>query len=167
MRKLFVLALFAMQIPVAARAADVVERKPGLWEIDRRTVGSFLNFAPIQLCVGAPDDFLVSELAEIGPACEPLQITRTAMGASFKTICKLRETTAAVTGEFAGDFANFYSGEVARRYEPPVRGVTDMTSLIAAKYLGECKEGQKPGDAIMGTVAKPPTSPPKTEPIKP
>ena len=48
-----------------------------------------------------------------------------------------------------GDFDKAYQMEIHSKYSPPMMGKSEGTVTIAAKYLGACKAGQRPGDMTM------------------
>jgi hypothetical protein len=65
-------------------------------------------------------------------------------------------TTQAVVN---GDFNSAYTVKVVTKREggPPMPGVArhgEMHMAVAAKWLGPCAKGQRPGDMIMGNGMK-------------
>jgi hypothetical protein len=141
--------LFACASQALYAAEDLPKRKPGLWEIDRQSPSMRMAIGPIQLCVGEKSDDFLLRAGEMAQNCEKPAITRNGGELRFKSSCKINQMTVTTEGVFTGDFSSSYHGELHSAFDPPMHGKTESASIITAKWLGPCKEGQKPGDALV------------------
>jgi hypothetical protein len=48
-----------------------------------------------------------------------------------------------------GDVDSAYKMEIHSKYDPPMMGKAERTTVMEAKWLGACKAGQRPGDMTM------------------
>lgn len=139
-----------------AFAIDMPARKPGLWELTMDFEGRKLPPTVMKQCTDATSDKVMNSNFG-GPAqqaCSKQDVTRTATGMTVDSVCEFgagKTTTHAVV---TGDFNSAYTVNVASKREggPPIPGMpADGSSqmTIAAKWLGPCAAGQKPGDVMM------------------
>jgi len=146
---LTLLSLIAM--PLVAVAADAPARKSGLWEITTSMAGPHAMSQTMQQCVDEKTDKLTENagMQEARQNCSKNDIRREGSKVVTESVCKFEGTTATTRGEFTGDFASNYRGDIRSSYNPPMQGMKDMQMTIAAKWLGPCKAGMKPGDVMM------------------
>lgn len=68
---------------------------------------------------------------------------------TFNSVCTFGKSTATTQGTITGDFDKEYKVETRSTYDPPVGSLKEASNVIAAKWLGPCKTGQRPGDVIL------------------
>lgn len=145
----FALSLFC--VTTAAVAADVPARKSGLWEITTGMGGAHAMSQTMQQCIDEKTDKLTEEtgMREAQRNCSKNDVRREGGKVIVDSVCKFEGTTATTRAEFSGDFGGSYRGDIRTSYNPPMQGMKDMQMTIAAKWLGPCKAGMKPGDVMM------------------
>lgn len=143
--------LSLLAIPLSAAAADAPARKSGLWEITTSMAGPHGMAQTMQQCIDEKTDKLTENagMQEARQNCSKNDIRREGNKVITESVCKMEGTTATTRGEFSGDFSSNYRGDIRSSYNPPMQGMKDMQMTIAAKWLGPCKAGMKPGDVMM------------------
>lgn len=145
--------------PVIAAADDLPKRKPGLWEIRNEIDGESTPMGAIQTCIDDKTDNLVQESMNNGPyKCDEIAWRKDGDAYRLRSVCKLTKSVATTEGVFTGKFDSAYSGELRIAYAPPLFGIGTSVMKIDAKWLGPCKEGQKPGDVVMPNMPGGPKS---------
>jgi hypothetical protein len=130
----------------AAASDEMPKRKPGLWEIKMMMGGRETPLRNIQQCTDAETDALMTTnfSGATGNACNKPRITRSAGGFTVDSTCKIGGVATSTRAVFAGDFDSSYTMTVSGD------GAAGGQSLtMEAKWIGPCREGQKPGDIIM------------------
>jgi hypothetical protein len=139
-----------------AFALDLPIRKAGLWELTMTFEGRNLPAQVMKQCVDAATDKLMN--MNFGgsneQACTKQDVTRNGGTITIDSVCKFGDAVTTSHAEMTGSFDSAYTVRVrsTRAGGPPLPGLapgaeTHMT--IAAKWLGPCAAGQKPGDVIM------------------
>lgn len=141
----------ALLLPPAARADDMPLRKAGLWEMKIAKTGSVLPEMTMQHCTDETTDKQMSTAFSpvAKEACSKRDIEKTATGYVSDSVCSVGGITVATHSEIVGDFNSAYTVKSTAHSDKGPGGVHDVTSTIEAKWLGECKPGQKPGDIVM------------------
>lgn len=125
-------------------AAEMPSRKAGLWEIR-------MNGAPkaIQQCIDAATDKMLMAGAGMmaETACSKRDIQRSGDTMTVDSVCTFKDKTATSHAVVTGSFDSSYEMTVSSEAEGLPGG--KMTLTMAAKWLGPCAAGQKPGDMIM------------------
>ncbi len=140
-------------VPVtAAQAIDLPTRKPGLWELKMQRPGAAGDDVTMQHCTDETTDKKMT--AAVQPmateACTKQDIQKTATGYVNDTVCNIAGMTTKSHAEINGDFNSAYTVKVTSQNENPLPGVPKNASMaLDAKWLGPCKDGQKPGDIVM------------------
>jgi hypothetical protein len=144
-------ALLALLPAINARADDMPLRKPGLWEMKIAKTGSVLPEMTMQHCTDETTDKQMSTAFSpvAKEACSKRDIAKTATGYVSDSVCSVGGVTVATHADIVGDFNSAYTVKSAAHSDKGAGGVHDVTSTIEAKWLGECKPGQKPGDIVM------------------
>jgi len=133
-------------------AADAPKRKTGLWEIDSRMEG-MPSMGAIQQCIDQNTDDLMQRRARKDKLdCSVMEVKPQGNKVIMHSVCKFEGTTATTDAEFIGAFDSAYKGAINTRYNPPMHGMNESKMTVAAKWLGPCKPGQKPGDVIMPSM---------------
>jgi hypothetical protein len=144
-------ALLALLPAINARADDMPLRKPGLWEMKIAKTGSVLPEMTMQHCTDETTDKQMSTAFSpvAKEACSKRDIAKTATGYVSDSVCSVGGVTVTTHADIVGDFNSAYTVKSAAHSDKGAGGVHDVTSTIEAKWLGECKPGQKPGDIVM------------------
>jgi len=144
-------ALLALLPATNARADDMPLRKPGLWEMKIAKTGSVLPEMTMQHCTDETTDKQMSTAFSpvAKEACSKRDIAKTATGYVSDSVCSVGGVTVTTHADIVGDFNSAYTVKSAAHSDKGAGGVHDVTSTIEAKWLGECKPGQKPGDIVM------------------
>jgi hypothetical protein len=142
-------------------ALDLPTRKPGLWELKMEFQGHNLPAQLMQQCTDANTDKLMT--LNFGGAaernCQKRDIQRSGNAITVDSVCQFGEMTTTSHATVTGDFNSAYTVQVnsTRQGGRPIPGVApggETRMTIAAKWLGPCTSGQKPGDVMMGSGMK-------------
>lgn len=140
----------AFLIAPQARADNLPPRKAGLWEI---TVGAAGRPAQaMKQCIDSATDAKMMQMGgdmagKMG--CQSSGVQKQGDKYISQSTCNFNGSKVNSSSTFSGDFSTQYSGESTSTYDPPLMGMSTMSSTISAKYLGPCEAGQAPGDLIM------------------
>lgn len=163
MRAIVILPLsiaFLLAPAVAGAAEEPPRRKPGLWEIHSELNGKPSPVGAIQNCIDEKTDSLLKEGArDAQPLCEQTSWAKEGDAYAVKSVCKIGKSVATMQGKFTGAFDSNYRGEMHTSYEPPMHGMSKSDMTLTAKWLGPCKQGQKPGDIVMPNMPSIPGMP--------
>jgi Protein of unknown function (DUF3617) len=145
-------ALLLLCLTSATWAADMPQRKPGLWEINMQANG-MPNMGAIQQCIDQNTDDLMQQRAKQNKTdCSVMDIKPQGNKVSIHSVCKFEGSTATTDAVFVGAFESSYKGEMTTRFNPPMHGMSESKMIQDARWLGPCKPGQKPGDVIMPNI---------------
>lgn len=155
-RRLFVLALSACAA-APALAVDMPPRKPGLWEMRMSMDGVKMPPQLAQHCIDAETDKLMRDMGNgmQKEMCEKHEMSKNGDALVVDSVCNIGGMNTMTRVEVSGDFDSAYIVKVHSRREdnPDAKkkpsGPPEMTMTIAAKWTGDCKKGQQPGDMIM------------------
>ena len=155
MQRLAVMA--AVLISAApASAAELPTRKAGLWELKMDFQGRHLPSQQMKQCTDASSDKLMTY--NFGGAaerdCPKRDISSSGGTITIDSVCSFNGTTTTSHAVVSGDFNSAYTVEVTSKREGgrPIPGAAaggETHMMIAAKYLGPCAAGQRPGDVVM------------------
>jgi len=147
----FVMSGCALALMVPASAEELPLRKPGLWEMKVVKAGSQLPEMTMQHCTDQTTDKVmansVSPLAK--QICSKQNVVKTATGFVSDSACTVAGVSMTSHSEITGDFNSAYSVTTKAHLDKGPDQLRDTTTTIEAKYLGDCKPGQKPGDVVM------------------
>ncbi|MBI5132243.1 MAG: DUF3617 family protein [Rhodopseudomonas palustris] len=135
-----------------AQALDLPTRKPGLWELKMVRPGSAIDDVAMQHCTDeATDKKMNSSFQPMSnEVCSKQDTQKTATGYVTDAVCNIAGMTTTSHSEITGDFNSAYSVKVTSQHDKPPPGVPkNATMTLEAKWLGPCKDGQKPGDIVM------------------
>ena len=143
--------VLALVLSSAAIAEDLPLRKPGLWEMKVARGAAGLPGLTMQHCTDATTDkgmnTTVSPIAK--QICSRQDVQKTATGYVADSICNIGGATMTSHSEIVGDFNSAYAVTTSSHSDKGPANLRDVTSRIEARWLGECKPDQKPGDVIM------------------
>jgi hypothetical protein len=148
----FVLCGCVLAMVMSAGAEELPVRKAGLWEMKIVKTGSALPDLTMQHCTDPSTDKemnnSVSPLAK--QICSKQDIQKTATGYVTDSICTVASVTMTTHAEIVGDFNSGYTvTSTSHSDKGPTGKPLDTTTKIEAKYVGDCKADQKPGDIVM------------------
>jgi len=144
-----------------ALALDMPQRKAGLWELTMSFMGRRLPAQVIKQCTDAASDKLMNgNFSGAGAAhCSKQDVAHSGATMVVDSVCEIAGATTTSHAVITGSFDSAYTVDVTstRSGGRPVPGMaaggaTHMT--IAAKWLGPCAAGQRPGDMIMSNGMK-------------
>ena len=160
MRHACVTAALLLAGSLPGQADDLPARKAGLWEIKPGEENVASDAPAIQQCVDAATDRMLQSV--MGPwtglACARRDVRQARDTVTADATCKVIPDkpekdrtvhTVTVHAVFTGSFDTAYTMTMTVQGDVP--GGT-MTRKGAARWLGPCAAGQKPGDVILGGV---------------
>ena len=157
------LAILVTLLPCAspALALDMPARKPGLWELTMSFGDAKIPAQVLRQCIDAATDKLMESNFGGLPqqSCEKQETSRSGAALIVDSVCSFGGTTSTTHSVITGSFDSAYTMEITskRRGGSPVPGMApggESHMTVAAKWLGPCAAGQKPGDVIMSTGMK-------------
>lgn len=151
------LPLFALGLSsLPVMAAEMPPRKPGLWEMRMSVDGVKMPPQLAQHCIDAETDKLMSDMGNgmQKEMCEKHEMSKNGDTLVVDSVCNIGGVNTTTRAEISGDFNSAYTVKVrSKREDSPAAkkmpGPPEMNMTIAAKWAGDCKKGQKPGDMIM------------------
>ena len=143
--------LLAISPGLKAGAAEIPLRKPGLWEMKLVRTGSAFPELTMQHCTDQTTDRDMSTASSplSKEICSKRDIQQSASGYVIDSVCSVAGTSMTSHSEVTGDFNSAYTVKTTAHSEGGALGSHDATTVIEAKWLGDCKPGQKPGDIVM------------------
>jgi hypothetical protein len=139
------LALISMS---AAMAAELPQRKPGLWEVKTSIEGRDAAPQVIQQCIDATtDQMMQSSAGPFSPALCKREVQTSGNSTTIDSTCAIGGKTSTAHAAINGSFDSAYTMTVTSQGATLPGGKMIMT--IDAKRLGPCKADQKSGDMIM------------------
>jgi len=144
-----------------ALALDMPPRKAGLWELTMKFESRNIPGQTMKHCIDAATDRLMSANTGGGlpqQNCDKQDVTHAGGMTIVDSVCHYGGATTTSHAEITGDFNSAYTMQVTTKRQGapapgmPASGETRMT--IAAKWLGPCGAGQRPGDIIMSNGMK-------------
>jgi len=138
-------------VTAGALADDLPLRKPGLWEMKIVKVGSQLPALTTQQCTDpSVDKDMVNTVSPIAKQiCSKQNLQKTATGYVNDSVCTISGATITSHTEVTGDFDSAYVVTTEAKSDKGPDQLRDTTTRIEARWLGDCKPGQKPGDIVM------------------
>jgi hypothetical protein len=137
-----------------AGAQELPTRKPGLWEMTMQQPNAASQV--VRQCIDEKTDRQMQQLGQ-GIArenCSKNTWRRDGERYVSESECRIGSTTAVSRSVFGGDFTTSYRGEVESRFEPPLAGMSQTKTTIAARWVGACPGGWKPGDMEMAGMGR-------------
>lgn len=138
-------------LAVGAPAAEPPVLKSGLWELSRSTEQQPEPKGLTTMCL---DESVQSQMREFGLGVAKELCTKSdrrleGNRLTIDAVCKLGQTTMTTHSAtvFSGNTA--YRTEGSATYDPPLMNMTQAKTTVDAKWVGECKPGQKPGDITL------------------
>ncbi len=155
-RTILLLLSFALAAG-AAQAEEKYQRKSGLWEVKRTSTRTEDKERTYQVCVDHVSDDALRQLAGgmRSERCQASKAVRDGDKLVVDATCKVAKTSTATThAVITGKFDSAYKVESKSTFDPPVKGKSEGSTVMEAKWTGPCKANQKPGDVILPNGAK-------------
>jgi hypothetical protein len=151
MRLAITVLLTALAVPSFAAADDYPKLKPGLWEMTRSTDDARQHPSTSTVCLDAS---VQKEMFDLGNGamkgmCSKHDFRMAGGRATGDYVCDMggsrmhSKSTMVMNGDTA------YRTEIHTTYDPAFMGMTRLDTVLAARRLGPCKPGQRPGDMTM------------------
>jgi len=161
MRYRSAILLFLMASTGSALALDMPARKPGLWELKMSFGNRNIPGQVMRQCTDATTDKLMNSNfgGAAQQACSKQNVTRSGGTITVDSLCSFAGATTRSHAVITGSFDSAYTMQVTtqRTGGPPLPGMApngESHVAIAAKWLGPCERGQRPGDVIMANGMK-------------
>ena len=142
-------------------ALDLPTRKAGLWELRMEFQGRNLPAQLMQQCTdAATDKFMTLNFGGAADRnCSKRDVQNNGGTITVDSVCQFGEATTTSHAVVSGDFNSAYTVQInsMRQGGRPMPGAAssgESKMTIAAKWLGPCVAGQKPGDVMMGNGMK-------------
>ena len=144
------LLLAALPCP-GAGAEELPVRKAGLWEMKIVKTGSSMPDMAMQHCTDPSTDKDMSNSVSpmVKQVCSKQDIQKTATGYVTDSVCSVAGVSVTSHAEIVGDFNSAYTVVSTSHTDAGPTNLRDLTTRIEAKWLGDCKPGQKAGDIVM------------------
>lgn len=146
------LATALVMAAAAAQADELPTRKAGLWEIRMAQQGAPLADMTIQHCTDETTDRKMTSSVQpmTQQSCAKQETRKTATGYVIDAVCEVAGMTTTSRSEITGDFNSAYTVKVTSHSDRPIPGLPKNASMtLEAKWVGACKDGQRPGDIVM------------------
>ncbi|MGH6684398.1 MAG: DUF3617 domain-containing protein [Pseudolabrys sp.] len=161
MRRLLLIAA-CLLTAAPALALDLPTRKAGLWEIKMEFQGhSKLPMQTMKQCTDATSDKLMTYnfAGAAEKNCQKQDVKNSGGTITIDSVCSFGGATSTSHAVVSGDFNSAYTVDVTstRAGGRPVPGAAaggETHMMIAAKWVGPCAAGERPGDMIMGNGMK-------------
>ncbi len=161
MRRHLILVAVCASVASPAFAAEMPARKAGLWQLKMTFEQPRLASHVIEQCIDAATDKLLNSNfgGSAQQTCQKREVHKTGDTIVVDLVCSFAGATSTTHAVVNGDFNSAYTVKVATKREggPSMPGIGpqgEMHMAIAAKWLGPCAKGQRPGDMIMGNGMK-------------
>jgi len=137
--KLAFVGVVGLVLAAGAAHADAPKRKPGLWEISLTTGGQPTPFVS-QVCVSEDDDLSkTAGTPNVAKDCSESSAAREGDNIVIRSVCPVRTSTVTTEALITGNMDSAYEGQIEANYSPPLYGLSQVKSVVQAKYLGPCK----------------------------
>ena len=136
----------------AALAEELPLRKAGLWEMKVTKVGSAMPDMTMQHCIDPTTDKEMSDSVSspVKENCTKRDIRKTATGYVTDSVCSFAGVSMTTHADIVGDLNSAYTvSSTSHSDKGPGGKPLDVTAKVEAKWMGDCKPGQKPGDIVM------------------
>jgi hypothetical protein len=138
-------------------AADLPQRKSGLWEMKVQGLGKE-TARTMQMCVDQKTDNAFLQLVELRwhENCKKVTLRREGDKQLVDAECKLggAQQTAKTHAVITGSFDSQYTIESTSTFDQPIHETSEGTAKIEARWTGPCQPDQKPGDIISANGKK-------------
>jgi Protein of unknown function (DUF3617) len=155
-RRLSIIAAVCALAAAPASASNMPVRKAGLWELTMTFEQPKLASHVLKQCTdAATDKYLNSRFGgSAQQTCAKQEIHQAGGVIIVNSVCTFAGMTTQSHAVITGSFDSAYRMDVTTMHlsgpQPPGLGPHGERRMsVSAKWLGPCKEGQRPGDIIM------------------
>ncbi len=133
----------------AASAAELPQRKAGLWDLSIKTAGHTVS---MKQCVDAKTDAALQAMggALSQRACSKRDIQRSGNTITIDSVCTIAGKTRTAHTVVTGSFESAYTMVITSQGG----GMPTLTTTLTANWTGPCTADQIPGDTIMANGLK-------------
>ena len=156
MRRYPILVVACLLAAAPAFALDMPVRKAGLWELTMTFEQPKLAAHKMRQCTDATTDkYLNSSFGgSAQQTCAKQEVHERDGTIIVNSVCSFAGMTTQSHAVITGSFDSAYKMEVTTRHlsgprPPGLSPNGERRMAVAAKWLGPCKDGQRPGDIIM------------------
>ena len=149
---LIALTLALGAAPAFAEDVKLPIRKAGLWEVSMQITGVSKAATPpmvIQQCTDESVDHMMNKMSSNSMSCSKQEMSKSGAGFVADSICTVAGATVTTHADVTGDFNSAYNVKTVAKTSDSSTLPPEMVTTIQAKWLGDCKADQKPGDMIM------------------
>lgn len=150
MRLVGMISMLGLIAVTPALSAELPSRKPGLWELKMNFENRNMPGQTMQQCIDAATDQMMQ--SNVSPqaqgACSKRDVQRSGNTITIDSTCMVNGQATNSHAVITGNFDSAYTMTLTTDSAAAPGGKMNMT--MAAKWLGPCAAGQKPGDMIMG-----------------
>ena len=161
MRYRFAIFLIPILCADTALALDLPTRKAGLWQLTMNFNNSKIPPQTMRQCIdGATDKLLNSNFGGAAQqSCTKQDMTRSGATITVDSVCSFGGGSTTSHAVITGSFDSAYTMQVTSKRVggpsyPGMHPTGETHMSIAAKWLGPCQAGQKPGDMLMANGMK-------------
>lgn len=132
-----------------ASANELPDIKKGLWEIETVLDGQSEGKTLQCMDKNTTRDIMAASTKLLGNSCSEVKTTKKSSDYHSDLECDLGGSKMKSNSILSGDFKSNFKVVAETSFNPPFLGQSNSKSISSAKYLGDCKEGMVPGDAIL------------------
>lgn len=136
------------QTPAVTGNAALPVPRAGLWQVTHATqeLGNLQIGAEVCLDGNALPWLAVQQQRNL---CTPINLDFDGQRYRFDTHCQTPQGQVYVSGEASGDPQREFQAHVRTQADPPINGLTTMTVSSSGRWIGACRPGQRPQQAVV------------------
>jgi hypothetical protein len=136
---------------VAASAQQLPRLKSGLWEMERAGDRPSNQPNKMTMCL---DDTVQKQMFDMGAGamagmCSKHDFSFSGNRGTGDFVCDIAGSRMHSKSTMVLNGDTSYRTEIRTTYDPPFMGQTESLTVLTARRLGECKQGQRPGDMVL------------------
>src|SRR5690242_10892465 len=145
------LGLVLTCIAPPALAQDFPRLKAGLWEMERASDRATNQPNKMTMCL---DDSVQKQMFDMGTGamagmCSKHDFSFSGNRGTGDFVCDIAGSRMHSKSTMVLNGDTSYRTEIRTTYDPPFMGQTESLTVHTARRLGECKQGQRPGDMVL------------------
>jgi hypothetical protein len=145
------IAVLLAGLVMPALAQDYPKLKAGLWEMERAATNPANHPDRMTMCL---DDSVQKEMFSMGSGamqgmCSKHDFKLSGNRGTGDFVCDIGGSRMRSKSTMVLDGNTGYRTEIHTTYDPPFMGQNESTTVLTARYVGACKQGQRPGDIVL------------------
>jgi hypothetical protein len=145
------IAVLVAGVMIPALAQDYPKLKAGLWEMERAATSAANQPNRMTMCL---DDSVQKEMFDMGSGamqgmCSKHDFKLSGNRGTGDFVCDIAGSRMHSTSTMVLNGNTGYRTEIRTTYDPPFMGQKESTTVLSARYVGACKQGQRPGDIVL------------------